>query len=377
MHSLSSNSLCFKLFNSLSSSEDGNFIISPVSIWTALMMVYSGARKETAFELKQLLNIDHLSDENIFDLNQKYIKQFEVINGQVDLSIANRLFVANNFNLLDDFESLLAKYFESEAQNLNFSNPVESAEIINSFVELKTKNKIKNLIDPELLDSLTKLVLINAVYFKGNWKHKFEKCETQEENFFLKNGLIKKVQMMTSLTKKFSLKINPAGLKAKTCEFPYEGDQISMTIILPNEESNINEVEAQLNTDALENILDAHDTVPVRVEVHVPKFKLEFKTELSQMLIKMGASSAFSADNSDFTRISKDARNLHISNVLHKAVIEVNEVGTEAAAATAVIMRKRCVEFPEEFKCNRPFIFLIHEKKGNNVLFIGKYMNPE
>ena len=131
------------------------------------MMVYSGARKETAFELKQLLNIDHLSDENIFDLNQKYIKQFEVINGQVDLSIANRLFVANNFNLLDDFESLLAKYFESEAQNLNFSNPVESAEIINSFVELKTKNKIKDLIDPELLDSLTKLVLINAVYFKG------------------------------------------------------------------------------------------------------------------------------------------------------------------------------------------------------------------
>lgn len=269
------------------------------------MMVYAGARTETASELKQLLSYGNLSDEQIFNSNKEYVKRFEEIKTLVDLSVANKLFFADDFHLLDEYKSILVKYFESEAQPLNFNNPVESAETINSFVKIKTKEKIKNLVDPNFLNSLTKLVLINVVYFKGilkifkinlifnfvyffnieNWKHQFEICETHEENFFLKDGSIEKVQMMESRKNKFVLKIDPAGLKAKTCEFLYAGEQISMTIILPNQESNISEVEAQLNPDIIKQVLDNNGSIPVKVDVYMPKFNIEFKTEVSYIFL--------------------------------------------------------------------------------------------
>lgn len=376
MQSLALNNFCFKLFNSLSLGKDENFFISPFSISTALTMAYAGSRAQTATQLKQLLNLnEQLTNDQIFKTNGEYFRVLAEIRGQVELNVANKIFIANDFQLLEEFSKILADSFKSSVQTLDYSRGLEAARAINSFVEKQTVNKIKNLVSPSDLDSLTKLVLVNAIYFKGNWKHQFEKCQTHKDEFYIRNGSTKETEYMSLANKMFQFSNNPEGLKADVCQFLYEGDQVAMTVILPNEGVYIEEVEKQLSADLLRNVLEK-PTIETKVLVYLPKFKLEFKTELADALIKLGAPDAFDSMKADFSGIS-DSSDLFISKVIHQAVVEVNEEGTEAAAATSVIMQKRCMVMVEEFRCNRPFIFLIHEKKSNGILFIGKFMKPE
>lgn len=378
MQSLSLNTFCFKLFANLSSGTDDNFFISPFSISTALTMAYFGAHTETASQLKQLLHLSELSNDQILASNQVYLKYLESINNAVSLNTANKMFIANDFQLLDEFKTTLTNTFRSDSQLVDFSQSSQAAKTINLYVEEKTEKKIQNLIQPDDLNSLTKLVLINAIYFKGNWKHQFNKHQTHVDSFYLRDGSVKKVEMMTLSNKKFQLKEKPAGLKAKTCEFLYKGDQIAMTVILPDKEVNIESIESQVNSDLLNKVFQT-PTLDSNVNVMMPKFKIEYKSELAEILTKLGATHAFDSSKADFSKMTQE-KGVFISKVIHQAVVEVNEEGTEAAAATAVTMMKRsalAMDFPEEFICDRPFLFVIHDKKSNGVLFMGKYMKPE
>lgn len=376
-HTSKINQFSFKLFEKLSKNKNENFFISPFSITTCLNMVLAGANTETAEQLKKALNISDLSSEEIFDMNREYLTNLDKnLSEDVSLNVANKVFQQEKFELLDSYINNLKKHFRSTGQSVNFAESVKSAKIINDWVEEETMKKIKNLVSPDVLNDLTRLVLINAIYFKAKWNHQFKKENTNKDDFYLKDGSVTKVDMMKLTDKKFRFKINPGGLKARTCELLYAGSSAAMTIILPHEEIPIDEVESQLDAETLSKVFE-HEPIPLLpVHVYLPSFKLEYKTELSDCLKSLGVTDAFDV-NADFSLMSSDCKGLCISNVIHQAVVEINEEGTEAAAATAAVMMKRSLPLPpEEFKCNRPFLFVIHEKETNGILFMGKFMAP-
>lgn len=375
--SSSHNNFAFHLYEKIGRGKDENVFVSPYSIVSALSMCFAGARKNTEQQLKKVLHYLNLSNEDVHKGNALLMKKLGQLPG-VTLNVANKLYPNVGFKVEKDFIEILGKHYNSEIQQVDYTKAAEAAKTINDWVALQTKDKIKDLVPESVINDLVRLILVNAIYFKGNWLNKFNKEKTRKEPFHLQDGTSKEVDMMVMLDKKFRLLISPENLKASVCRFPYEGNNLSMTIILPHEGIKINEVEASLNAELLNTIL----TQPVfegKVHVYIPKFKFEKSQELSDILKEMGASDAFDEARADFTGINKDPSGLYISKVIHKAVVEVNEEGTEAAAATAVIMMTRCARIeppPEEFKCDRPFIFLIHDNQDNTVLFLGKYSKP-
>jgi len=375
--SKSLNQFTFKLYEKLASGQKDNFFISPYSISAALSMCLIGARDGTAEEIKKLLGLSALSDTEIHKQTAEFEAVLKSLSGDVALNTANRIYPSIGFELKPEFSQTLKTHFNSGVQALDFVKSAESAKTINAWVAEQTKDNIKDLVPASLLDAMTRLILVNAIYFKGSWKNKFDSSLTYKEDFNLCDGSKVKVDMMKLTTKKFKLRTNPAGLKATMCEFPYVGDNVSMTIILPHEGIKIAEVEKQLTADTLTELLETYCEMG-KVFAYIPKFKLEYKSELSGHLKSMGIPLAFDPAKANFSGIS-DFEDLSITKVIHQAVVEVSEEGTEAAAATAVAMNKRCavMEFPpEDFKCDRPFIFVIHEKKTNAILFIGKYLKP-
>lgn len=187
-------------------------------------MVLAGANTETADQLKNALSLSDLTTEQIFDMNRDYLSNLDKsLSEDVALNIANKIFQQDKFNLLDTFVNNLKSHFRSGSQSVNFAESAKSAKIINDWVEEETNKKVKNLISPDVLNDLTRLVLINAIYFKAKWSYQFKREDTQKDDFFLKDGKAVKVDMMKLTGKKFRFKINPGGLKARSCELPYAG----------------------------------------------------------------------------------------------------------------------------------------------------------
>lgn len=248
-------------------------------------MVYFGSRSETSSQLKQALNLGHFSDEQILHTSIELMKRVESMHGGVTLKAANKIFVAGNLNLHEEFNTIMSRTFGSMSEQLDFSQSKQSAQSINSFVEEKTNKLVQDLIQATDLDSLTRLVLVNAVYFKGNWKQPFDRSQTYGETFFSRNGVTYETEMMSILNKKFLLKNNPAGIRAKTCELLYEEEKVAMTVILPDEGVHIEEVEAQLVIGNILNGVLSQPEISKPVNVFIPKFKIEFKTEVDQLII--------------------------------------------------------------------------------------------
>lgn len=373
------NKFAFKLYNSLSHGKDDNFFVSPYSIVAALSMCFAGAKENTEKQLKDVLHYLDLNNEDVHRANGALQSHLNGLSGQVALNIANKLYPHQGFHIKQEFLKLVSEHYKSEVELVDYSNGKQATKTINSWVEEQTKNKIKDLISENAVNELTRLILVNAIYFKGNWLSKFDSKKTKKMPFNLQNGSTQDVDMMVLLDKKFPLLISPLGIKAMVCEFPYQGESLAMSIILPHEGVNISEVESQLNHETLSQIL-LQNTFKGKVHVYLPKFKFEKSLELNDVLKELGAGDAFDQGKANFKGMTDDPRGLYVSKVVHKAVIEVNEEGTEAAAATAVIMMTRCAVLhdvpPEEFKCDRPFLFVIHDKHHNTILFMGKYAKP-
>lgn len=369
------NGFAIKLFNKLSKNE--NFFISPYSISTALTMCLQGAKSETAQQLKDLLNLTNMTNEDILKLNSELTTCINTRLGKdVVLNTANKIYPNKGFELEKNFVDAIEKNFHGEVEQLDYVQAAASAKTINDWVSGKTNEKIKNLVPEDSINSSIKLILVNAIYFKGNWLVKFNSAETVKEDFNCADGTKVKVDMMKLSGKKFRILDNVLGISGQACTFPYGGGIVAMTIFLPNENVSLSVMEKELTAEKLKEILEI-EIGKDKVNVSLPKFKLEYSTELSENLKQLGATHAFDSTKADFTGINSVNDGLHISKVLHKAFIEVNEEGCEAAAATAVMMMKRCAfEEPHEFNCNRPFLFAIHDTVHNNVLFFGKYVKP-
>ena len=355
------NQLSIDLYKKLSAANDGNLFLSPYSISTALAMTYGGARSETAEQMENTLHfggqgathpaLSHLR-KNLNGIQKK---------GHIQLSIANSLWPQKDYTFLPDYLALTQEFYGSEIVSVDYKADSEGARRkINIWVEDETNDRIKDLIPEDMLDPLTRLVLANAIYFKGNWANQFKPEHTRPAPFKLAGGTSVEVPMM-SQTEDFRLARTDA---FQALELPYEGDDLSMLILLPSESDKLPELDLEMITGLEFNEME--------VMVQLPKFKLESTFMLGDTLAAMGMPLAFT-EQADFSGMT-GTRDLFIGAIVHKAFVEVNEEGTEATAATGVGMK--LTSMPPQFTANHPFLFLIRENHTGTILFIGRVADP-
>ncbi len=382
---MGNNEFALELYAKLRGKE-GNLFFSPYSISTALAMAYAGAQGQTETQMAGTLHFPIIAKPGT-ELSSTLIRekqQFASVFGKIikdlnsrskkggyELRVANALWGQEDYGFLGEFLELIKTNYGGRLNEVDFVRAAEAArKTINTWVEKKTNNKIKNLIRKGVLSSMTRLVLTNAIYFKGNWARQFKEDRTKEAPFTLANGKKVDVAMMNQ-TAEFNYMETES---FQALELPYVDDELSMIILLAKEFDGLDEFEKTLAAENLSKWVDQLHNREVRVSV--PKFKMTSQFALASVLKSMGMIDAFSP-NADFSGMN-GRRDLFISAVIHKAYVDVNEEGTEAAAATAVTMKLTSVgptRIPV-FRADHPFLFLIRDNHSGSILFIGRVMNP-
>ncbi|XP_076028370.1 leukocyte elastase inhibitor-like isoform X1 [Oratosquilla oratoria] len=368
---VSQNAFTLALYKELASAKTGNMFFSPLSIMTAISMVYTGARGITSEEIQKVLQLP--TDTNdVLLAYEEIIKDFKTVSEDYKLSTSNAAYVHEGYNLLDEFKSVLETNFKSLIKSANFNDPEPVRNEINTYVQEETADKIKELIPKGILNSDTRMVLINAVYFKGLWENQFDPQNTRVQPFWVDEATKVDVDMM-NIEKKFRWGFI-ADLEAQGLELSYKGSRLSMIILLPKKKNGLAEMEKKLDNFNLFDI-SKKLTFNDKIKVSIPKFKLEETYEdLEKTLSKMGMTTLFD-DRCDLSGISGE-KDLVVTKVVHKSFVEVNEEGSEAAAATAVIM-SRCMVLPQDpFIADHPFLFFIMDQRSGLVLFTGRLTNP-
>ncbi|TRY58572.1 hypothetical protein DNTS_000412 [Danionella cerebrum] len=294
------------------------------------------------------------------------------------LSLANRLYGEQRYQFVEKFLSDAKKYYEAGLEKVDFIAQSEAARInINNWVEKKTNEKIKDLIPSGAIDELTRLVLVNAIYFKGNWEKKFPKESTGDGLFRLNNNQTKPVKMMQQKAH-FPMSFIPE-VNSQVLELPYVGKNLSMFIILPNEiedsTTGLQKLEKALTYEKLMEWTKPEVMHSQEVQVSLPKFKMEQTYDMRDLLESLGMKDVFDASKVNLSGLSPN-NDLVVSKVIHKAFVEVNEEGTEAAAATAVIVTMRCLIIPLRFTADHPFLFFIRHNPTKSILFYGRFCSP-
>ncbi|MFN8241594.1 MAG: serpin family protein [Bacteroidales bacterium] len=362
----SGNEFAFDIFKKIldDTPAEKNVIFSPLSISYALSMTVNGAAGPTRDSILKALRLHDISVE---DLNSNYnllTKALLSVDKRVAISIANSVWVENNFVVKEPFMKALTDFYNAEARNFDISNPL-TPDAINEWIESKTNGLIKKMIDG--LSDNTVMLLINAIYFKGQWKMQFEKSATAPRQFMRGDGSIVQAQAMNQT----------AGIKYysnygfSVAEFPYGQGNYVMDVILPNG-LDLTDLKASLSESAYNTwVSNMHEA---NLNVYMPRYKFGYKNELKPILASMGMGIAFG--NADFSGITDD--NIFISSVLHQAFIETNEEGTEAAAVTVVTFETTSAgpHEPYTFDINKPFLFVIRETTTNSILFMGKVNDP-
>ncbi|XP_064481716.1 leukocyte elastase inhibitor-like isoform X1 [Ornithodoros turicata] len=340
---------------------------SPFSIAAALSMTLPGTRGNTAKEIATALHIKE-------DIHEAFSQLQKSLQGcACELNIANRIYSDRKLNPVRAFCALLEEYYSTTLGTVDFGED-DARQKINAWVEQVTNDKIKDLLAPDTVDSSTMLVIVNAVYFKGAWEKTFPPYQTEPMDFYETSSTTKKVDMMFQ-KKNFRMGYNEE-LKVTTLELPYTGDEASMVILLPDEIEGLKFAQDRLTVENLASAL--HDMRMEReVELFLPKFKIEQTMGLKKVLMDLGVKDMFS-DSADLTGIT-ERKGVKFSDAVHKAYVDVNEEGTEAAAATAFVMNLGCclgaeVPKPKVFKVDHPFMFFILAR--DVVLFFGSLTHP-
>ncbi|XP_066141296.1 serine protease inhibitor 3/4-like isoform X4 [Euwallacea fornicatus] len=360
-----------QLYNVLAQ-KPGNVCFSPISAHAVLSMAYQGADGTTRAAFGKILGMSNQLEAAVG--YQDVIKHLNNVS-DVQLLMANKVYVMEGYALKPAFKEVTEKKFFSEVQSLNFKQSTASANTINQWVEDKTQEKIKDLISPDILDESTRLILVNAIYFKGTWASKFNKELTQKETFYLNDNDTIEVEMMNTKGKYFYKEDET--LDAKVLELPYSNSDVSLLVILPNKKNGIADLEKKLAETDLTKITE--NMFKPEVVVKLPKFKIETTIDLNEPLKKIGLGEIFSS-KANFSEMLESPEQLVVSKVIQKAFIEVNEEGTEAAAASAAIRTRRSVNTPNTFFVDKPCVYaLICQNQGEpfkNVLFYGKIVKP-
>ncbi|XP_069469641.1 leukocyte elastase inhibitor-like isoform X3 [Ambystoma mexicanum] len=412
--SAANNGFCIKLFQAVAKGNSNNIFFSPWSISSALGMVYQGTRGNTAAQMGKVLLFDQVvsahaplspgmeqqvmkaqhhvpcpkrlhHDEE--DDTRSILPAYRALSMQINkasssytLESASNMYVEQTYQVKKEFISDIKKYYGAEPQSVNFVAEAEKArQNINSWVEDKTHKKIENLLPAGALDSSTIMVLVNAIYFKGNWADKFGVEHTEEKEFRLSKTAAKPVHMMFKNAKFNIAHAELAGVPLKILDLPYVGKELSMIIILPDEihdgTTGLEKLEHGLTYERLSEWTRSDKMDNINVEVFLPKFKLQESYDMRGTLSSLGMSDAFNQEKANFLGMS-GGNDLFLSKVYHKACVEVNEEGTEAAAATAAVVLARMMPITIRFEADHPFLFFIRHNKTGTILFYGRVCSP-
>jgi serpin B len=372
----SSNAFGFDLYQRLRGNP-GNLVMSPASLTTALVMTWVGARGETAAQMRKVLHLEGTADE-VLTTSGQLARSLQDPSRPIVFRIANQLFGEKTYQLVPAFLEKIRAAFGAPIEVLDFQREPEQARVhINEWVEDKTEHRIKDLVPPNGINSETRLVLVNAIYFLGDWAYRFDSDATDPAPFHLTASETKDVPTMNR-TGEFRI-AQRYGVTA--LEIPYKGGELSMMLLVPDELEGLAAFESALDPKKLDALVSTMETETVQLAL--PRFEVSPGESLSlkEDLEELGMLLAFDDQEGDFTGIANPpnfADGLVIAEVFHKGFVRVDEKGTEAAAATAVVMMKRSwpPEPPRQLKVNRPFLFLIRDNASGLVLFLGRVSDP-
>ncbi len=357
----------FELFKEVHKLSDGeNMMISSLSTSYALGMTYNGSAGSTRETFRDVLHYGELDDQGINESYKDLMGQLVHLDKQVEFSIANSIWYKRGFTVLEPFISTNQNYFDAAVEELDFSDP-GAKDIINGWIEDKTNDKIQDMLD--YIPSSAVMYLVNAIYFNAKWKYQFDPEATLPGNFHKSDGSVSQAEFM-KVNGAFNLL---AGENFSAVELPYGDSTFSMVVMLPAWNSTLDELVDGLDEESWESLL----SVPLvqNVQIEIPKFKYGFKSLLNDPLIKLGLGVAFGG-GADFSRITPGG-GIYISRVIHQTFIDVQEEGTEAAAATIVEMKETAAPGGGNFfKADRPFLYLIKENSTSAILFMGKVEEP-
>ncbi|NXS94800.1 SPB10 protein, partial [Jacana jacana] len=395
------------LFNKLNETNKGkNIFFSPWSITSALALTYLGAKGNTATEMAEVLHFTQVAraegsssvvrssrgrpkrrkmdpeDKQAEDIHSGFKELLSAINkprSSYSLKSANRIYADKTFPLLPTYIQLSKNYYKAEPHKVNFSTaPEQSRKEINTWIEKQTEGKIKNMLSSRDVLSTTRLILVNAIYFKAEWQVQFLGKDTAIQPFRLSKNKTKPVKMM-HMRNTFPVLIMET-MNFKMIELPYVNHELSMFILLPDDikdsTTGLEQLERELTYEKLSEWTDSKKMTQTPVDLYLPKFTMEEKYDLSEKLISMGMRSAFSS-NADFSGMV-EKNDVMISKVFHKSFVAVDEKGTEAAAASTVniIFTSTAISQFLTFKADHPFHFFIRHNKSKSILFFGRFCSP-
>ncbi len=344
-----------------------NIFVSPLSVSIALAMTLNGAVGETQQAMAKTLELDGMSLDAINSAYSELQKSLQNLDPKVELAIANSLWARQGVDFKPDFLQRNRQFYGAEITSLDFDS-LKTPEIINQWVDKNTNGKIRKIV--EQINRQTVMLLINAIYFKGKWKKAFDKSKTTDLIFHLPDGREKQTPMMFQSDKYLYYR----GDNFQAVSLPYGEGRLSMDIFLPAPDSNLNEFLTSLNTENWESWISQFRKMDG--DIMLPRFKLEYEITLNNALKAMGMAIAFDPNRANFRDMRPVPPNLFINQIKHKTFVEVNEEGTEAAAATSVEIRATSAALKFTFVVDRPFFFAIQDSWTETVLFMGTVINP-
>ena len=359
----------FAFYSEIADKDKSNIFFSPLSISTAFSMAYEGADENTASEMQHVFGFES-DDTKRQKAISELLSQFNHKDDWYKLQVANALWVKDGYKIKQDYLDTAKTHYSSTVDSVDFVTD-DGINQINSWVKEKTNDKIENILAPGSTDEMTRMVITNAVYFKGKWSSEFNPRNTSEKPFWTDKDNSVTVSMMKQPVDIYNY-AKTGNLQA--LELNYLGGDISMVILLPKDRDGIQSVEQYMDKKKLDEIKDSMTRQPLTVEI--PKFEFETEYNLKSPLQSMGLHDAFDRDEADFQGITDEQ--VYLDKAAHKTFVNVNEEGTEAAAITALVMR--ATSGPPEpvgkFVADHPFMFVIQEKETGEILFIGRVMDP-
>lgn len=358
-------------FYSYAIQDDKNIFFSPISIMTAFAIAYEGANDSTANEIQKVFGFPIEKQERREEF-QTILKGFENsslfgLNSEYTLHMANALWIADHFEPRKEYIDIAKTYYDSTVEKVDFVTD-SGANTINDWVKSQTQNKIEKVIKPDDTNEMTALVITNAIYFKGDWVMPFKQYKTQQKNFHINEKETVRVDMMHLSKPRLNYLENDL---LQMIQLPYKGDKVSMLVLLPKDMDGLDVLEKEMT---VENLTLWRNSLEEKMSgVYLPKFTTTTEYDLKETLFQMGIRVAFDSNAADFSGISD--KQIFIGSAIHKAFVNVDEKGTEAAAATAAMAELQSGP-SHTFRADHPFVFIIQDDTNGNILFIGRVLNP-
>lgn len=361
-----------ELLKSLAASQYGNLLFSPASVKAALGMILEGAAGKSAKELQEALRLpddEKATREQFTNL----LNSLQVNNPPNTVEAANQIFLSHTITPQPQYETILKKHYMAQIEKVDFSSPVSAAQFINRWVNVLTHGHIPSLVESDSLSRNTKLMIANAMYFKGKWRNAFDFDKTSVKCFYVEANQCLDTYFMEIVSVYNYAYIS--NLNAHAVELPYEGNQFSLLLLLPTKRNAIRQMIRDLTHVSLHNIVSSLEATDILISV--PRFSIDYSTDLTQKLNELGIQEVFSINANLTGMVQWGNQPLHISNIFHKAKIEINEEGTVAAAATGTLVVPLMGTSLPKLIFNHPFLFFLRNTETGDILFAGRMSEPE